>query len=641
LINNGWKKSVVVVIGFLVLSSGLVTAMNSFGMEINYFIEELDTEDTNSFYQRSKSGAYEVWNVTFGGAYDDLCLSVLETDDECYILTGFFEPEDNMYDGQLIKVDHQGSLIWDKIIGTPEADILTAIQPTNDNGYIIVGGTNYSNPPNPDIWLVKIDEHGNETWNHTYGGSLNDIGLSVLVTQEHDYLIYGVTYSYGAGSADVWMIKTDENGTELWNYTYGTSEYETVKPNTLHQCSDNGFIFTCGILVDNLSYNNDVWVLKTDHNGTEEWNQTYGGPYSDIGHTVQETPDGGYIICGYTDTNSTFDYDAWLIKTNATGVEEWNQTYGGNKSDNAHTLNQLPTGGYLLTGYTNSYSVGNSDVWVIKTDDNGNELWNVSFGGNDTDYSYSSIITSDGDYIIGGITESFGAGQRDMWLLRISEKNRPPYEPSNPSPAHNTINITSPILQWDGGDPDGDNVTYDVHFGTNITPPLVSTNQTNHTYDAGALHYTTTYYWQIISRDTLGAKTTGPLWQFTTATPHINLSFIQPQSNSFYLRNIRLFSLPNTTIIYGPHTFIVNASSIAGIETVEFYINGIKEHTDWTPLYTCMWEPLKCFGYTIKAVAYDTTGYNESIELSVFKWRVHPLLVMGGGFIIMRKLLFP
>jgi hypothetical protein len=244
--------------------------------------------------------------------------------------------------------------LWTKTFGGNESEWASSVQQTTDGGYIIAGGTWSYGAGESDFWLVKTDENGNEEWNQN----------SVQQTTDGGYIIAGFTYSYGAGESDFWLIKTDENGNVEWDQTYGGSDYDFA--NSVQQTTDGGYIVAGSTGSIEVAF----WLVKTDENGNEEWNQTYNVGFMSYAYSVQQTTDGGYIVAGETDS------DFWLVKIDENGNGEWMQIYGGNESEWASSVQQTTDGGYIIAGGTWSYGAGESDFWLVKTDENGNEEWN-------------------------------------------------------------------------------------------------------------------------------------------------------------------------------------------------------------------------------------------------------------------------
>ena len=364
------------------------------------------------------------WVKIYGGKGGDAGFSVQQTSDGGYVIAGdtssFGAGGSDFY---LVKTNAAGKQLWQKTYGGKGDEVGYSVQQTSDGGYVIAGWTTSFGPGGYDVYLVKTDASGTQLWQKTYGGTGDEEGCSVQQTSDGGYIIVGYTTPLGSGGSYIYLVKTDASGTQLWQKTYGGTSEEFGF--SVQQTSDGGYIIVGSLSkiagYSNLSDvgNSDVYILKTDASGNQIWQRTFGGAGSDAGFSIRQTSDGGYIIAGRTNSFGIGRNDVYLVKTDASGNQIWQRTYGGKGDDVGYSVQQTSDGGYIVAGYTNSFGAGGYDVYLVKTDASGNQIWQRTFGGAGNDEGWSVQQTSDGGYIVAGYTNAFGAGGYDVYLIKL------------------------------------------------------------------------------------------------------------------------------------------------------------------------------------------------------------------------------
>ena len=355
---------------------------------------------------------------TFGGPNTDIGYSVQQTVDGGYIVAGYtLSFGVGNRDVLLILTDVNGNTLWTKTYGGSNTDYALTVRQTTDRGFIIGAHSESFGAGSHDVYVIKSDPSGEIIWSKVYGGSSADGAYSIQQTKDGGYIISAHTSSFGAGQHDIYLIKTDSNGDTLWTKTYGGSGGDFLRD--VHQTSDSGYI----LVAETLSFGvgqHDIYLVKTDERGNILWSKTYGGGSSDYGYSVTQTTDGGYIIAGYTKSFGAGMSDVLLVKIDGSGDISWAKTYGGSSSDYGYSVLQTSDGGYIVAGYTESYGLA-GDVYLVKTDSNGNHQWSRTFGGAGKDLSWSVQQSADGGFIITGYTTSFGSGNQDVYLIKTDE----------------------------------------------------------------------------------------------------------------------------------------------------------------------------------------------------------------------------
>jgi hypothetical protein len=498
------------------------------------------------------------WTQPYGGTDWDCAQSVVQADDGGYVMAGTTKSYGaGGYDFWLVKTNANGNIQWSERYGGTNDEMAYSLIRTSDGGYAIAGWTTSYGAGSSDVWLVKTDANGNMLWSSAYGGTAGEIGRSVVQTSDGGYAIAG--FAYVGGMADFFLVKAYANGVKDWSKNYGGDGW-TDRAYSVVQTSDGGYALA-GLTDAYGAGLQDGWLVKTDSSGNKQWSSPYGGVWGDVLYSVVQTGDGGYALAG-----ETYSYDAsgssegWLVKTGATGNMQWSQTYGMPVAIDifSYSLVQTSDGGYALAGEAwnlilGDPNYGKSDCWLAKTDAGGNLQWNKTDGGTGQEYAYSLVQTSDGGYALAGETNSVGAGNYDFWLVKVAPSagpsNNAPYTPYSPSPSNHASGVpVTQVLSWSGGDPDaGDTVTYDVYFGRGSSPPLVSSSQSSTIYNPGTLSYAAPYYWKIVATDSHGASTSGPTWDFVSA--HATLTDGEKQQNLLTMVNSHKDVLPPELVL--------------------------------------------------------------------------------------------
>jgi hypothetical protein len=410
------------------------------------------------------------WDVTFGSNKIDWGCNVQQTFDGGYIISGTcdryqYTPWQGY--GYLLKIDSNGNEEWNQIFQVSNWEVVCqSVQQTDDDedhnkndGYIIAGYTGYT--WQIDLFIAKTDVNGNILWTKIMGDSeAFDRGNSVQQTKDGGYIIAGCTQTYGAGGSDAWLIKLDYEGNEEWNNTYGGTNSDFA--NSVKQTSDGGYIITGE--TDSYGLNGDIFLVKTDSLGNEEWIKTFGGNGWDGGNCVQQTTDKGYIITGWC-TTTMGDHDIYLIKTDENGEEEWNKTFGEKYHDECFSVQQTAYGGYFLTGFSSTDPIHwLPEVYLLKTDSLGNEEWNKKLMKNEQNEGYFGKQTTDGGYIITGNTGNYSNESLDGWIIKLEGNNQAPVAPDINGPIKVNVNIETDYLIVTT-DPDEDIVSYFVDWG--------------------------------------------------------------------------------------------------------------------------------------------------------------------------------
>ena len=359
---------------------------------------------------------------TFGGDQDEHALTVIQTRDGEYVVAGFTHSFGaGKSDIWVMKLDIRGKEKWRKFYGKADYDWANSLIETRDGNYVVAGYTRDENSGANDAWVLQLDPDGELMWEKTYGGDKADEAKSIIQTRDGGFAIAGFSYSYGKGNSDIWLLRIDGKGRELWKKVYGGTG--TDRGHSLVETFDGGYM-VAGFTTSLGQGKADMVVLRTDASGNQLWRRNYGGEGNDVAEVIRETPDGQYLVAGWTASEGKGGLDAKLMRITAKGEVMWEKTYGESDKDVIYDLAITQDGGAVMTGQTSSYGARATSLWIVKVDASGNAQWQKRSNGDKDDYGHAIVQTRDGGYIVAGATKSYARGGTDMWIMKTTHKGQ-------------------------------------------------------------------------------------------------------------------------------------------------------------------------------------------------------------------------
>jgi hypothetical protein len=340
-----------------------------------------------------------VWQKTYGGAGDDRAFGAVPAGDGYLVVGSTKSIVPNATVGWTLRLDSSGNAVWNQtFLEGSGTELRCAINLTD--GFLLVGNE-FLQSGDINGYVAKIDKQGSVAWNTTVGGAKMDKLFSAIATSD-GFVVFGLTNSYGNGESDVWAVKLNANGSELWNKTF---------PEGTDCAARAGIYISEGdfLLAGYASFQNEDYsflLMKIDGAGNLVWNKTYSEPQSEKAYAIAKAAD-GYVIVGDSDSTQT-DIDARVLKVDFNGTMMWTETVGGKKADSPSCITASKDGGFLIGGFTFSYGAGERDFWLFKIDASGKVLWSCT-QGNDAFQEAYSVIEADGNrYFMAGWTDPFG-----------------------------------------------------------------------------------------------------------------------------------------------------------------------------------------------------------------------------------------
>jgi len=310
----------------------------------------------------------------------------------------------------LLPLIAHAQITFERTYGGAGTDMGFSVKQTSDGGYILAGGTWSFGAGSADMYLVKVDAIGNEEWSKTFGSALFEYAYSVQQTADGGYVLCG-GWS-GLGTDTLTLVRTNASGDPQWIHHYPISVPRSLGLSVL-ETSDGGFV-ACGFT--GFQSDEDMVVLKTDAQGLVQWTRTLDLGRSEAGYSVRQTADNGFVVLGLSFITYGVDGDLLLVRMDQTGDTLWTNRYQTAENEEGHGLSANSDGGFTITARKGAVP---SDLFLMRTTSSGDTLWTRKFGtplGNDEGLDVAQ--TQDGDFVVTGSYQATTSAPTGMYLLR-------------------------------------------------------------------------------------------------------------------------------------------------------------------------------------------------------------------------------
>ncbi|MDA3817698.1 MAG: T9SS type A sorting domain-containing protein [Prolixibacteraceae bacterium] len=363
--------------------------------------------------------------MIYGTGQDDILYRAGHFQNSLYLLGTTRKTGQSAADYHLLKIDNTFNISQSKIFGDFHHDTGHDLF-INENGVFVFGSSWDKGFLNNDMRLTKINSKGDEVWTNYYGDFHSDQGFGVIQCEDKGFALVGFTKSrdvYG----DIYLVKTDEKGEKLWENHFGSRYVDygfcivENRQNELIIAGTEGGFFN-PTRTDFKNHDADIYIVKTNSMGELIWCETYGGDGHDWAKSIVQAPSGGYYVCGSTQSEGAGSFDVFLMKIDENGNELWKKTYGGANYEYGESVALTSGNSLYIVGTSSSYSNnGEPDLYLIKTDLDGDLLWDKCYGTQYSDYGKDLMCVSDSGCIVAGYTRCGNVGKSDFLLYKVGK----------------------------------------------------------------------------------------------------------------------------------------------------------------------------------------------------------------------------